>query len=168
MKFVKPRRNFSLMDLKTPGIILISGTAGSRCSNDVTTDSPSPSPPTPNLFYSLILVSFCVAFLFSDRFSPHEDSPAAPGLNVPPGCNLKRERSHYSAVIHIELLSRDLSWPCLDYMTFPKPITVSRSYACCEEDVGSPVWWLCTEVRSESQCCIPKCSKPFLVRVMGS
>ena len=30
------------------------------------------------------------------------------------------------------------SWLCLDYMTFPKPITVSRSYACCEEDVGPP------------------------------
>lgn len=143
MKFVKPQRNF-----------FTHGSENSRnysnfryswikvlkwCHNWL----PFPSPLPLSLLLSdsgFLLCGFC----FSDRFSPHEDSPAAPGLNVPPGCYLKDREVIILLLFTLNSSPEISSWPSLDYMTFPKRITVSGSYACCEEDVGSPVWWLCT------------------------
>ena len=97
-------------------------------------------PHPPHLSHSgFLLCGFC----FSDRFPPHEDSPEAPGLNVPPGCNLKEREVIILPLFTLNSSPETPSWPCLDCVIFPEPITVSRSHAHCEVDVGPPSWWLC-------------------------
>lgn len=153
------------MDLKTPGIILISGTAGSRCSKWCHNWLPSPSPPPQSLLLSdsgFLLCGFC----FSDRFS-HEDSPAAPGLNVPQVAISKREKSLFCRYSHWTPLQRS-QLALFGLYDFP------QAHHCLQE--LCLLWGGCGGLLSdgsalevsESQCCVPKCSKPFLVRVMGS
>lgn len=70
--------------------------------------------------------------------------PATPGLPILLAWNLKERMKPTLPLSPSNSSPKVFDWPCLGHMTVPEPITVSRSYTCYVEDVGSPAWQLYT------------------------
>lgn len=122
-----PKEFFPSCVWKLQELVLISGTAEARCSNDVT------SVPTSNF----LSCNFLLLTLPSTG-----RSPASPGLCVPLTYNLE-ERKSFMMPVSTSVFSPSISdWVCWGYVTFPGPITVSRSYTPYVVDMGSPAWQL--------------------------
>lgn len=122
-----PKGFFHPWNWKLQELVLILGESGARCSNDVT------SAPASNF----LLCKFLLLTIHSMW-----RSPATSGLYIRLAYDLKERKLLMLPKSTLVFWSSISDWVCLDYVTFPGTITVSRSYTPYVVDVGPPAWQL--------------------------